>query len=176
MTKNTINGKIIPEGATHHHSMGSITIFYKREDLYKENDGRKWMGWVEKNNRWETALVNTVHTQADGTPNGFEAIEFPQPVTPMSYTHHDFNIALCKLIGCKPDEIKEAKPPVSGMEYRWLTFEVRKKHFLVGYDHSTFTVDYVDSEGNVLAKLFAGDYETFEELFETQVLSVRHAA
>lgn len=63
-----------PEGATHHHSMGRITIFYKREDLYREGDGRKWMSWSKQSRRWVRAMVNTVHVQTNGLPNGFEPI------------------------------------------------------------------------------------------------------
>ncbi len=68
------NMPTVPKGATHHHSMGRITILYKREDLYRENDGRKWMSWSKRRNRWVRAMVNTVHVQANGLPNGFEPI------------------------------------------------------------------------------------------------------
>ena len=64
----------VPEGATHHHSMGRITLFYKREDLYRANDGRKWMRWSNKCNRWVKAMVNTVNVQANGLPNGFASL------------------------------------------------------------------------------------------------------
>ncbi|KIF53233.1 hypothetical protein [Vibrio owensii] len=64
----------VPDGATHHHTMGRITLFYKREDLYRANDGRKWMLWSEKCNRWVQAMVNTVHVQANGLPHGFATL------------------------------------------------------------------------------------------------------
>ncbi len=64
----------VPDGATHHHTMGRITFFYKREDLYRANDGRKWMGWSKKCNRWVRAMVNTVNVQSNGLPHGFSAL------------------------------------------------------------------------------------------------------
>lgn len=73
MAPKIINNKVVPEGATHHHSMGTVTLFYKRVDLYKKGDLRKWLIWG-RNNKWSEAMVKAVGTQPNGTPHGFEAI------------------------------------------------------------------------------------------------------
>lgn len=61
----------IPEGATHYHRMNKVIFFYKRQDLYQDGDGKKWMIWSCKQNRWSRAIVNTVHVQSNGLPHGF---------------------------------------------------------------------------------------------------------
>ena len=56
-----------PSDATHSHSLGNTTFFYKK-------DGSNWLTW-SKNKKWEPAMINTVNTQANGNPFGFVELQ-----------------------------------------------------------------------------------------------------